>query len=131
MTKRDRLRAEGIAAAKLRGHRLGRFVHDERGAVAECRDCGFTVAVLPNPRPNEAELMGRALAEDCNPDGCEWQCDRCRVRLWREFERDGHRALTGHREYTRVHGRPYRGGETDDSRRQAASGVGCSPGGGM
>jgi len=65
MSKRERLRREGKALASIRGHRLGRFIHDDRGAIAECRHCGLTLTVLPRPRPNEAELMGGALAVDC------------------------------------------------------------------
>lgn len=69
--KTRNLRKQARQAAKLRGHRLGRFTHLmgtgwNAHSVAVCEDCGKDVAVYPNPAPNGIDIAGEAVASGCN-----------------------------------------------------------------
>jgi hypothetical protein len=76
MTKMARLKQEAREAARLKGHRLGRFresvVIGEGSApvqrsvvVAVCQVCGAMAVVDPAPARDEPEILGEAV---------EWQC---------------------------------------------------------
>lgn len=64
MDKVDRLIEEAKEAA--RGHDLGDFTELARAYVAGCTKCSATVTVIPNPRPNEIDISGRAVALGCH-----------------------------------------------------------------
>ena len=84
MTRIARLKSEARAAAGRRGHDLGNFAHpispvySSRGTlitysggtcadvyIAKCRTCGRQVAVYPWPAPNGCEIVGEAVALNC------------------------------------------------------------------
>lgn len=66
MNHLDELLREALAAARQRGHHLGTFVRGQRGYRAVCAACGCQVTVIPNPLPNECQIMGEAVAVECN-----------------------------------------------------------------
>lgn len=67
--REDKLKAEAKHSAQLRGHRLTRFKRaSTAGSVywdAKCYDCAATVRVTPNPKPNEINIGGTAVALTC------------------------------------------------------------------
>jgi len=53
-----------VELCKSRGHDMS--VNEQDGECrGKCRMCGMTVTVVDDPRPNEARVMGRAVAMDC------------------------------------------------------------------
>lgn len=62
-----KLKAEGYASAKFRGHIMGRFVplSDESWQRATCKACGMEVDIMAFPRPNETDISGEAVALSC------------------------------------------------------------------
>lgn len=58
---------DGADTAGGRGHKMGEFAvgRDETRGFATCRDCGCGVLATTRPAPNETELMGGALALEC------------------------------------------------------------------
>jgi hypothetical protein len=83
MAKIEHLKAEAREAAKLRGHRLGRFKESvvtpesgkggERPAwVAVCDICAALVVVDPAPAPGEPEILGEGVNRDCRAIDQEW-----------------------------------------------------------
>ena len=66
MTRLERLRREGKEAATWRGHKmLSRFRRYATHLYAVCL-CGRSVYIPYRPAPNEADLMGEALAVNCD-----------------------------------------------------------------
>ena len=76
MTKLARLKQEAREAAKLRGHRLGRFRESvitsetapqspRAAVVAVCQICGSMAVVDPAPPPGEPEILGEAVEMQC------------------------------------------------------------------
>jgi hypothetical protein len=68
MRQIEALKKEAIESAKFRGHTLSRFRTKRKGSwvISECRRCGRHVTVKTDPLPNEAEIMGEAVAVGCN-----------------------------------------------------------------
>ncbi len=66
MTKLRRLKNEARESAYSREHPLGNFQTDDATtATAECPECGAYVQVRTDPRPNEIEIGGNAVAVNC------------------------------------------------------------------
>ena len=66
MTKLRRLKCEAYVAAHELHHWMGKFKTLAPGnAVAMCMDCGMEVQVLVNPKPNDVEIGGPAIACVC------------------------------------------------------------------
>ena len=75
MTKMERFKRQAREAAKLKGHRLGRFKEsvitgessqDRRlGAVAAFRICGAMAVVDPAPGRDEPEILGEGVEMQC------------------------------------------------------------------
>jgi len=67
MRKIEALKKEAIESAKFRGHSLSRFRTIRKGSwvISECWRCARQVSVKTNPLPNEAEIMGEAVAVGC------------------------------------------------------------------
>ncbi len=68
--KTRELRKQARQAAKLRGHRIGKFTHLmgtgwNAHSVAVCETCGKDVAVYPSPAPNGIDIAGEVVAENC------------------------------------------------------------------
>lgn len=67
MTKLAILKASAEDVAKIRGHRLTRWKSvGNGGAKSKCKDCWRWVQVLEEPRPNQVEIGGPALAVNCD-----------------------------------------------------------------
>jgi hypothetical protein len=57
-----------VELCESRGHDVKiRERHTDDGGRyhGECQMCGMTVTIVDNPRPNEAHVMGQAVAMDC------------------------------------------------------------------
>jgi len=66
MRKIERLRIEALASCNARGHIMSRFESwDDGSKVSQCRFCKCAVWIDPSPLPNETEIMGKAVAVDC------------------------------------------------------------------
>lgn len=69
MTKINQLKDEAIRSSALRKHALGGWTRSksrpETVETASCTRCGATVTVNTNPRPNEIDVGGRAVAVTC------------------------------------------------------------------
>ncbi len=75
MTKMERLKQEAREAAELKGHRLGKFLQSvitgsspespRPAAVAVCQVCGAMAVVDPAPLPEEPEILGEAVTQEC------------------------------------------------------------------
>lgn len=66
----DRLKTEARATCKARGHEMTPFrlaigVSKREWYASECKVCNAWVFVINNPMPNETEISGPALAENC------------------------------------------------------------------
>lgn len=63
------LKREALEAARSHGHRMDRFTPTdwENMVYSECHKCGKGVLVTDKPQPNQAEIMGRAVALGCEP----------------------------------------------------------------
>ena len=60
------LLVEACEACKTRGHWMYRPVyHNEGNAVSQCADCGMELQVLLNPKLNETNIAGEAVALNC------------------------------------------------------------------
>ena len=70
---RDERKAKGLmrsalASAKFRGHNMKKFVKTAREGgeyFSTCKNCGKGILIVVNPRPNEAKVMGGAVAVGC------------------------------------------------------------------
>lgn len=67
MTRAERLRKEALEGAQSRGHNMGRFKHDLRGAFSTCKKCNMIVSVIPY---FSYEIIGEAVALDCGDETC-------------------------------------------------------------
>ncbi len=76
MTKIERLKQEAREAARIKGHRLGRFRESvitaegpapgqRPAAVAVCQVCGAMAVVAPAPARDEPEILGEAVQWEC------------------------------------------------------------------
>ncbi len=83
MTQIERLKAEAREMARLRGHKLGRFMDSviTSGApqesprpaqVAVCKICSALILVDPAPPPGEPEILGEGVNKDCQGIDQEW-----------------------------------------------------------
>lgn len=83
MTKLEQLKAEAREMAKLRGHRLGRFMDSvitpsspqettRPAQVAVCEICSAMVVLDPAPPPGEPEILGEGVNKDCSGIDQEW-----------------------------------------------------------
>lgn len=62
----DRLRKEGLDAAKFRGHTMSTFKrYTDEQAQATCIVCNAIVTVNAHPAPNDIEVSGNAVALTC------------------------------------------------------------------
>jgi len=72
-SERARLEVEAREAAVWRGHLLHAFRPDDWRASsvsrACCARCGAQVEVNANPRPNEIDVGGEAVAINCKTKG--------------------------------------------------------------
>ena len=68
MTRLERLRREAKTATDLRGHRLlSKFRRYSTHLYAVC-PCGNAVWIAYQPAPNEADIMGAAVAVHCTAE---------------------------------------------------------------
>lgn len=66
MTKIRRLQHEALKSCRFRGHDMKRFCHLMHSFhYAYCRHCGMGVSVDTDPLPDGAEIMGEAVALNC------------------------------------------------------------------
>lgn len=74
-TQFRRLKADARRSTDMRGHTLTRFstfmtidspVYACRAATAHCSVCGAYVQVITNPRPNQIDIGGSAVAVNCS-----------------------------------------------------------------
>lgn len=66
MTKERRLKREAIGSCEFRGHEMKRFTKLEKeNFISCCIYCGKEVQILLNPKPNEIEIGGEAVALYC------------------------------------------------------------------
>lgn len=61
----DALKKSAEESTKWRGHVLGKWRKSGRGAFAFCTLCHKAVTVLTNPKPNEIDISGEAVALNC------------------------------------------------------------------
>jgi len=62
------LKREAKQACIIRGHTMKRFVHGTPGKFtgwAYCKDCASQVWVTINPKPNDIDISGSAVAVNC------------------------------------------------------------------
>jgi len=52
--------------ATSRGHKIIDWAIDKKGAYTTCAMCARSVTITTNPLPNEINIMGDAMAVDCN-----------------------------------------------------------------
>lgn len=57
---------EATIAARFRGHTMKPWLSDGRYSHTECSRCDMGITVTTNPQPNEATIMGRAVALECS-----------------------------------------------------------------
>lgn len=65
ITSIDDLMHEATVACELRGHKLDKWDVFENEAMNKCILCGKDVQVIVNPRPNEIDIGGEAVALNC------------------------------------------------------------------
>ncbi len=72
MSKLNRLKREAMEACNFRRHEMTHWktlqsMTPDRGAIvlSKCQVCGRDVMVLTRPMPNDIEIGGEAVAEDC------------------------------------------------------------------
>lgn len=59
------LKAQARKSYAYRGHEWSAWRDHERGAFTVCPNCGKRVDVIVNPRPNEIDIGGEAVALSC------------------------------------------------------------------
>lgn len=77
MTTARSLRQEARGACENRAHDMKRFVGVGKSYRtgrwnwwhSSCRKCGLGVDVMTNPQPNQVNIGGPAVAEDCHEGG--------------------------------------------------------------
>lgn len=62
MGKYETLRKQGLASARGRGHKMTLQGYGQW----TCKDCGRSLVVTVSPLPNEANVMGAAVAVHCS-----------------------------------------------------------------
>lgn len=68
MTKEmSQLRYRARRSSRMRGHSIGRFVGDMLVATTRCEKCGMEAQVIVNPKANEVDVGGPAVAMNCRP----------------------------------------------------------------
>ena len=65
MRRIERLKKEALHSCKQRGHKMSKFISWPRSCMAECSVCGLYVQVIAKPLPNEIEIGGTAVAQNC------------------------------------------------------------------
>jgi len=67
MRKIIRLKREALESCKFRGHNMTRFrTIREWEAISVCKTCGNSAFITAQPKPNEVEIMGSAVALYCS-----------------------------------------------------------------
>jgi hypothetical protein len=69
-TKLRRLKQEALDGCTWRGHKMGKFYggktyESSSGQMSKCKNCSASVTVIPNPMPNQTNIMGDAVALNC------------------------------------------------------------------
>lgn len=65
MKKIDRLIREAKDSMIFRKHVPKKAIKDKKQAIILCNDCTGWVQVLTKPWPNEIDIGGNAIAENC------------------------------------------------------------------
>jgi hypothetical protein len=62
----NHLKRQALLACKARGHIMYSWHHyNWENAVSRCVNCGKEVQILGNPKPNEINIAGEAVAINC------------------------------------------------------------------
>ena len=59
------LERDSAKATKFRGHKMGSWIRGNGGSYRTCKVCNAYVCVLTNPRANEIDVGGDAVAINC------------------------------------------------------------------
>lgn len=71
----DELKKTAEEGSEKLHHLLGNWVDGKRKSTASCLYCQGWVTVTPNPRPNDIDVGGPAVAGDC-PGVVKCKCER-------------------------------------------------------